>query len=177
MKNHRCQLLSLLFFQGKKPEALYKVKDPEVRQFVEKCLATVSLRLSARELLDDPFLQTDDYEYDLRAVDYGRELDESGSLIRQPFLERHCSNSTYSNGYVNGYGLDGENEWGYHPFAMEPNGIELFEYHDDEHSEDVDISIRGKKREDGGIFLRLRISDKEGWNLLFLTPFDFILKE
>ncbi|KAB1202746.1 Serine/threonine-protein kinase WNK1 [Morella rubra] len=157
---------------GKKPEALYKVKDPEVRQFVEKCLATVSLRLSARELLDDPFLQTDDYEYDLRAVDYGRELDESGSLIRQPFLERHCSNSTYSNGYVNGYGLDGENEWGYHPFAMEPNGIELFEYHDDEHSEDVDISIRGKKREDGGIFLRLRISDKEGRVRNIYFPFD-----
>ncbi|XP_061336817.1 serine/threonine-protein kinase WNK1 isoform X10 [Gastrolobium bilobum] len=51
---------------GKKPDALYKVKDPEVRQFVEKCLATVSLRLTANELLDDPFLRIDDYEYDLR---------------------------------------------------------------------------------------------------------------
>eukprot|EP01018_Ginkgo_biloba_P025529 Gb_22252 [translate_table: standard] len=42
---------------GVKPAALDKVKDPEVRQFVEKCLATVSKRLPARELLMDPFLQ------------------------------------------------------------------------------------------------------------------------
>ncbi|XP_041019748.1 probable serine/threonine-protein kinase WNK9 isoform X2 [Juglans microcarpa x Juglans regia] len=157
---------------GKKPDALYKVKDPEVRQFVDKCLATVSLRLSARELLDDPFLQIDDGEYDLRPVDYGRELDETGSLLRLPFLERDCSNSTYSNGYTNGYGAEAENEWGYHLVEMEPNGIELFEYHDDEHSEDVDISIKGKKREDDGIFLRLRISDKEGRIRNIYFPFD-----
>ncbi|KAG6618201.1 hypothetical protein I3843_07G006500 [Carya illinoinensis] len=157
---------------GKKPDALYKVKDPEVRQFVEKCLATVSLRLSARELLDDPFLQIDDGEYDLRPVDYGRELDETGSLLRLPFLERDCSNSTYSNGYTNGYGVEAENEWGYHLVETEPNGIELFEYHDDDHSEDVDISIKGKKREDDGIFLRLRISDKEGRIRNIYFPFD-----
>ncbi|XP_042987389.1 probable serine/threonine-protein kinase WNK9 isoform X2 [Carya illinoinensis] len=157
---------------GKKPDALYKVKDPEVRQFVEKCLATVSLRLSARELLDDPFLQIDDGEYDLRPVDYGRELDETGSLLRLPFLERDCSNSTYSNGYTNGYGVEAENEWGYHLVETEANGIELFEYHDDDHSEDVDISIKGKKREDDGIFLRLRISDKEGRIRNIYFPFD-----
>lgn len=148
-----------------------------MRKFVEKCLATVSLRLSARELLDDPFLQIDDCEYDLRPGGYGRELDETGSLARQPFLEHNCSNSIYSNGYKNGYDFEAENEWGYHPVEIEPNGIELFEYHDDEHSEDVDISIKGKKREDDGIFLRLRISDKEGGNLFSLLSFDIILKD
>ncbi|XP_027367921.1 probable serine/threonine-protein kinase WNK9 isoform X5 [Abrus precatorius] len=80
---------------GKKPDALYKVKDPEVRQFVEKCLATVSLRLSARELLDDPFLRIDDYEYDFRPVDNG-ELDDFGPLIRQPFFDLHRSYSNFS---------------------------------------------------------------------------------
>jgi WNK lysine deficient protein kinase len=155
------------------------VKDPEVRQFVEKCLATVSLRLSARELLDDAFLQIEDCEYDLRAVDYGRELEDTSTLIRQPLLKLHHSNSAYSNGYTNGYGLEAENEWGYHPVEIAPNGIELFEYHDDEHSEDehVDISIKGKKKEDGGIFLRLRISDKEGWNFFPLLSFDIILMD
>ena len=51
--------LGLTFFitQGKKPEAFYLVKDPEVRAFVEKCLATVTSRLTALELLQDPFLQ------------------------------------------------------------------------------------------------------------------------
>lgn len=151
------------------------MKDPEVRQFVEKCLATVSLRLSARELLDDAFLQIDDCEYDLRPVDHGRELDETAPLKRQPFLKLH-----HSNGYTNGYGLEAENEWGYHPAVeIAPNGIELFEYHDDEHSEDehVDISIKGKKREDGGIFLRVRISDKEGWNLFPLLSLHIILMD
>nr|KYP74447.1 Serine/threonine-protein kinase WNK1 [Cajanus cajan] len=118
---------------GKKPDALYRVKDPEVRQFVEKCLATVSLRLSARELLDDPFLRIEDYEYDLRPVD---------------------------------------RDWCPHPAEIEPNGIELFEYHDDEPSEDVDISIKGKRKDDGGIFLRLRIADKEGRIRNIYFPFD-----
>ncbi|RYQ90856.1 hypothetical protein Ahy_B09g096822 isoform B [Arachis hypogaea] len=136
---------------GKKPDALYKVKDPEVREFVEKCLATVSLRLSARELLDDPFLRVDDYDYDLRPVD-GGELDDLGPLIRQPLFDLHRSYT-----------------------EIEPNGIELFEYHDDddeETSEDVDISIKGKRKDDGGIFLRLRIADKEGRIRNIYFPFD-----
>ncbi|KAK4394836.1 putative serine/threonine-protein kinase WNK2 [Sesamum angolense] len=55
---------------GIKPASLEKVKDPRVRAFIEKCIAKVSDRLSAKELLMDPFLQSDedsgsidDYEY------------------------------------------------------------------------------------------------------------------
>ncbi|KAH7427721.1 hypothetical protein KP509_10G056900 [Ceratopteris richardii] len=44
---------------GIKPEALKKVKDNELRNFIEKCIDTVSRRLPARELLGDPFLQLD----------------------------------------------------------------------------------------------------------------------
>ncbi|XP_020234716.2 probable serine/threonine-protein kinase WNK9 isoform X1 [Cajanus cajan] len=154
---------------GKKPDALYRVKDPEVRQFVEKCLATVSLRLSARELLDDPFLRIEDYEYDLRPVDSG-DLDEFGPLTRQPFFDLHRSYSNFSNDYSNGFGYEGD--WCPHPAEIEPNGIELFEYHDDEPSEDVDISIKGKRKDDGGIFLRLRIADKEGRIRNIYFPFD-----
>lgn len=149
---------------------MYKVKDPEVRQFVEKCLATASLRLSARELLNDQFLQIDECDHDLRPVDYGRQIDDMGPLLRQPLFELHRSNSSFSNGYSNGFGYDSQNEWGYHPVDAESSGIELFEHHDDEHSEDVDISIKGKRREDGGIFLRLRIADKEGWIVFTLFP-------
>lgn len=135
-----------------------------MRQFVEKCLATVSLRLSAKELLNDPFLQLDDCEYDLRPVDYGRELDDMGPLIRQPLLDLHRSSSSFSNNkYSNGFCCDAQTDCGYHPAEIEPCGIELFEHHDDEHCEDTGISIKGKRRDDGGIFLRLRIADKEGW--------------
>ena len=142
-----------------------------MRQFVEKCLATASLRLSARELLDDPFLRIDDYDHDLRPVD-SRELDDLGPLIRQPFFDLHRSYSNLSNEYPNGFGYEGD--WSSHPAEIEPNGIELFEYHDDEPSEDVDISIKGKRKDDGGIFLRLRIADKEGWHATFYFVYAFI---
>lgn len=138
------------------------MRDPEVRQFVEKCLATVSLRLSARELLNDPFLQVDDCESDLRPLEYGREHDQMGSLIRQPNLEFH-HNSYNSNGYSNSYGYEITKEWGYHPADIESSGIELFEeHHEDDHAANLEISIKGKRRDDGDIFLRLRIADKEG---------------
>ncbi|KAL8457972.1 hypothetical protein ACS0TY_035734 [Phlomoides rotata] len=45
---------------GIKPASLEKVKDPEVRKFIEKCIAKVDDRLSAEELLLDPFLQSDE---------------------------------------------------------------------------------------------------------------------
>lgn len=155
---------------GKKPDALYKVKDPEVRQFVEKCLATVSLRLSARELLDDPFLRINERESDLRSLDYGREVDEMGPMLREPYLP--CSDGSYSNGYCNGYGYTPANQWGYHPAELESSGMELFECHDDDHPANVDISIKGKRKEDGSIFLRLRIADKDGPIRNIYFPFD-----
>ncbi|KAJ0571245.1 putative protein kinase WNK-NRBP family [Helianthus annuus] len=44
---------------GVKPASLAKVKDPDIRSFVEKCIAKVSDRLSAKELLMDQFLHDD----------------------------------------------------------------------------------------------------------------------
>ncbi|KZV34754.1 hypothetical protein F511_00656 [Dorcoceras hygrometricum] len=45
---------------GIKPASLEKVRDPGVRSFIEKCIAKVSERLSAKELLMDPFLLPDE---------------------------------------------------------------------------------------------------------------------
>ncbi|KAF8037054.1 hypothetical protein BT93_B0082 [Corymbia citriodora subsp. variegata] len=45
---------------GIKPASLEKVKDNRVREFIEKCIADVSDRLTAKELLMDPFLQSDE---------------------------------------------------------------------------------------------------------------------
>lgn len=42
---------------GIKPAGLSKIKDPEVKLFIEKCLVPASQRLSAKELLNDSFLQ------------------------------------------------------------------------------------------------------------------------
>lgn len=41
---------------GVKPLSLGKVKDPDVKQFIEKCLLPATSRPSAAELLRDPFL-------------------------------------------------------------------------------------------------------------------------
>ncbi|KAK9198119.1 hypothetical protein WN944_013302 [Citrus x changshan-huyou] len=47
---------------GIKPASLAKVADSGVRAFIEKCIAEVSERLPAKELLGDPFLQSEDDE-------------------------------------------------------------------------------------------------------------------
>lgn len=44
---------------GIKPASLDKVKDIQVKEFIEKCLAPASMRLPATDLLKDPFLQPD----------------------------------------------------------------------------------------------------------------------
>ncbi|KAI3717806.1 hypothetical protein L1987_69651 [Smallanthus sonchifolius] len=41
---------------GVKPASLANVKDPEIKSFIEKCIAKASDRLSAKELLMDEFL-------------------------------------------------------------------------------------------------------------------------
>ncbi|KAL0457208.1 UNVERIFIED_CONTAM: Serine/threonine-protein kinase WNK1 [Sesamum latifolium] len=158
---------------GKKPDALYKVKDPEVRRFVEKCLATVSDRLSAWELLNDPFLQIDDYGYDLRPLNYQRDYDEIGPVLRQPLVSAHHSTtSSLVNGYSNYICYEQEHDFDSHSFEYEANEIDLFTSHEDDHLDDVDITIKGRRSEDGNIFLRLRIADKEGRVRNIYFPFD-----
>ncbi|KAK2970386.1 hypothetical protein RJ640_007514 [Escallonia rubra] len=44
---------------GAKPVALEKVKDLQVKQFIERCLVPISQRLPAAELLKDPFLSNE----------------------------------------------------------------------------------------------------------------------
>lgn len=45
-----------MVYQGKLPEAFYRIEDLEAQRFVGICLANVSKRLPAKELLLDPFL-------------------------------------------------------------------------------------------------------------------------
>ncbi|KAK4781957.1 hypothetical protein SAY86_016059 [Trapa natans] len=53
---------------GIKPASLEKVSDPRVRAFIEKCITNVSDRLSAKELLMDPFLQSDEESESVKFV-------------------------------------------------------------------------------------------------------------
>ncbi|KAJ0007387.1 hypothetical protein Pint_30632 [Pistacia integerrima] len=45
---------------GKLPGAFYRIQDLEAQRFIGKCLVTASKRLSAKELLLDPFLASDE---------------------------------------------------------------------------------------------------------------------
>nr|XP_043611995.1 probable serine/threonine-protein kinase WNK3 [Erigeron canadensis] len=55
---------------GVKPLCLSKVKDPQAKEFIEKCLVPVSQRLPANELLKDPFLaQSGSIKVELESVD------------------------------------------------------------------------------------------------------------
>ncbi|KAK4355603.1 hypothetical protein RND71_024574 [Anisodus tanguticus] len=158
---------------GKKPDSLYKVTDPEVRRFVEKCLATVSHRLSARELLDDPFLRVDDYESsDSDTPNY---LQDSGELDPPTLGHRLlniCDNNSLVNGCLGYLGYEPEDDSYYHQLEYEANEIDLFTDNEEDDMENVDISIKGRRREDDGIFLRLRIADKEGRFRNIYFPFD-----
>ncbi|XP_057721343.1 probable serine/threonine-protein kinase WNK10 isoform X1 [Arachis stenosperma] len=44
---------------GIKPNSLNRVSDPQIKEFINKCLVPASERLSAEELLRDPFLQVE----------------------------------------------------------------------------------------------------------------------
>ncbi|KAJ6291066.1 hypothetical protein OIU76_023173 [Salix suchowensis] len=94
-----------------------------------------------------------------------------GPMMRLLSLEPHENTNSYSNVYLNGHGYETQNEWEYQLVEVEPSGIELFEHHD-EHPANVDISIKGKRGDDGGIFLRIRIADEEGRIRNIYFPFD-----
>ncbi|XP_047955164.1 probable serine/threonine-protein kinase WNK4 isoform X1 [Salvia hispanica] len=61
---------------GKKPRAFYKVQDLDAQRFIGKCLETASKRLSAKELMLDPFL----------AVDQADDCSDSSIRCQKPFL-------------------------------------------------------------------------------------------
>lgn len=81
----------------------------------------------------------------------------------------HSNGSLMSHGFCEDLHGEGEDEallenggWEYSDADIEAHGIDLFHGQEDEPLANVDITIKGKRREDGGIFLRLRIADKDG---------------
>lgn len=135
-----------------------------MRRFIEKCLSPASRRPAAIELLNDPFLKVED---DVFCVPGNEDYSSMYNYLHQPAcLDHHhrhggSSGSTASNGGGDGRWDDTEDE---DDDGSMFHGIDqLFnEHEDDEHVAGVDITIKGKRMEDGSIFLRLRIADKDG---------------
>ncbi|KAE9622292.1 putative protein kinase WNK-NRBP family [Lupinus albus] len=119
---------------GKLPDAFYRINDIEAHNFVGKCLANVSKRPSAKELLMDPFLATDQFQL---------------SLLNQP-LSTNQIMILNSNDSVN-ISLDNKKM-----------------------STDM-MTITGSiNKEDNTLFLKVRISDKNGYTRNVFFPFDTI---
>ncbi|KAG8652608.1 hypothetical protein MANES_06G111100v8 [Manihot esculenta] len=65
---------------GIKPASLAKVTDHSVKAFIEKCIANVTYRLPAKELLMDPFLRSDEersLQFNLHHSDTGDSSDSA----------------------------------------------------------------------------------------------------
>lgn len=133
------------------------MSDPELRLFVDKCLASVSERLSARELLEDPFLQVDDTGKVSRVTNHEHYFDKVDRVLQLPNIKDNILMSTSSWDCTN---YEPDHEFEYQELAA--NGMDLFMSLEDDNLVDTDITINGKRNEDGDIFLRLRIKDKEG---------------
>ncbi|KAH9314359.1 hypothetical protein KI387_022986, partial [Taxus chinensis] len=178
---------------GKKPESLYKIKDPEMRRFVEKCLETASRRLPARELLNDPFLQFNDHDLEhvsLRTCSFNQcSPKDTRNGVRMGHIEhRNLQVVDPSCGDII-LNEDEEDAWVPHEIAPLPNILENnpsknrdFTMKGKKREDDTilenntsknrDFTIKGKKREDDTIFLRVRIADKEGRVRNIYFPFD-----
>uniref|UniRef100_A0ACD5U850 Uncharacterized protein n=1 Tax=Avena sativa TaxID=4498 RepID=A0ACD5U850_AVESA len=153
---------------GIKPEALYRVRDPEARRFIDRCLAPASRRPAARELLHDLFLQ----------VGGGGGLASGDGNYNHVHLHqpsRHDKHGYSNGGSVASNGLSTVNDDEDTAPSIERSHCEedddddsryggidlLFNEHEDDNVAGVDIKIRGMRMEDGGIFLRLRIAEKD----------------
>ncbi|KAJ1261184.1 hypothetical protein BS78_09G008200 [Paspalum vaginatum] len=147
---------------GEKPGSLAKIGDPEVKLFIEKCIAKVHERLSAKELLMDPFLldvsdekifypphpnisrsdtagspnPSTSFRYDRVASSVGRH-DCTGSM----------SDSQHSDNYVHD--------------TMDPHAVIS-----------RSITVESQRKDLNTIFLKLRIADSTGHAQNIHFPFD-----
>lgn len=125
-----------------------KVTDPSVRAFIEKCIAKASERLSAKELLMDPFLRSDEgYE----SIGRSLSLRTRHSSKFQYFLQISKAFMLLSSHF------DMSNTEG--SFDQ----IDIGENAKDSSPEiSRDFTVQGQRRDVHTIFLKLRIADSSG---------------
>ncbi|CAN0908906.1 Serine/threonine-protein kinase WNK8 [Linum grandiflorum] len=121
---------------GVKPASLAKVDNPQVKEFIEKCLVPASERLPAIELLKDPFLATESAKEivsSLPSESFAMEIDVSSKK----------SSKTS--------GMESMIE------PMQFSHVEVEKY-----TESNRFRLRGEKNDDNTISMSLRISDPSG---------------
>ncbi|GAB4857653.1 hypothetical protein Ancab_015559 [Ancistrocladus abbreviatus] len=135
---------------GIKPASLGKVTDPEVKQFIEKCLLPASMRLPAAELLKDPFLSSS----------------TSGGMAGNRLLLSDIISDSTSLSKPESYSMDIDSDKKRDPSSVcTRSSIEAL------HSSIVELvkinqakwfKLRGRKDDDDSISMTLRITDING---------------
>eukprot|EP00250_Pteridium_aquilinum_P020752 c24931_g1_i1 orf=466-2904(+) len=176
---------------GKRPEALKQVKDPQLCQLIEKCLAPASKRLPARELLMDPFLQCEGSQSSVQSSPHaGRMIWRANGMDDLSVIseEPHAISATVQISYVlketlpPAYVHDTSDACGcsagdskvlqngdlkpaqsFEPVSLHPK---------EDRARSVDFRVNGKRREDDNVFLKLRIAGSEGQVRNIHFPFD-----
>lgn len=147
-----CMLINLLLccFKGIKPASLSKVNDPQVKEFIEKCLVPASDRLPAKELLKDPFLQPEKFKepfHDpLRLSNQSlKSMDLSKSRPLSMDIDSDDKRLSFS--------------------TCTENKKECYKYpvlQFQRMNNNNEVRLRGKKIDDNSISLNLRIADLSG---------------
>ncbi|KAH7425906.1 hypothetical protein KP509_11G077000 [Ceratopteris richardii] len=150
---------------GKKPAALVKIKDPQIREFVEKCITSASQRLQARELLMDPFL-SDDMDADMietsvsgHGTIWGLHPIPENAYLRPEEVP--------ANGHSgNGGSLQHENRSSGKQLSSEVANVK------EGIRSSKDFRIKGRKQDDKKVLVRIRIASPGGEVRVIQFDFD-----
>ncbi|KAL7158946.1 hypothetical protein ABFS83_02G177500 [Erythranthe nasuta] len=130
---------------GIKPASLDKVASLEVKAFIEKCLVPASQRLSAKQLLKDPFLQLEQSKEVVNALPLIPDA-APRSLNPVKFGPRSMDIDTEYN-----LSVSTESNFGSHGSSV----LEFERSHGNN-----EFRLNGKKNDDNSISLTLRIADQ-----------------
>lgn len=93
-----------------------------------------------------------------------------GSTLRQPSFEVQCSSNSLVNDYSSYLGYEPRNDLDYIIPDFNSYESDTLINREDENFENLGITIKGRK-EDDGIFLKLRMADKKGNYILIHSQF------
>ncbi|GAV68706.1 Pkinase domain-containing protein [Cephalotus follicularis] len=135
---------------GIKPASLGKVNDPQVKQFIEKCLVPASMRLPAIGLLKDPFLATENSKESLCNITLPPMFLPKAVNLQQPEPHPMEIDSHYKKLSVGSSAKS----------INESPGVKTLEFQ--RFTENNEFRLKGEKNDANTVSLTLRIADRCG---------------
>ncbi|XP_062180886.1 probable serine/threonine-protein kinase WNK2 isoform X2 [Phragmites australis] len=147
---------------GEKPGSLAKIEDPEVKLFIEKCIANAPQRLSAKELLMDPFLlDVDDERIFYPLHPNINTSDTAGSPKPTSSYRYDRASSSVGHHERSGSMAESHPSENYAHDTMDPHA-----------ATGRIITVESQRKDLNTIFLKLRIADSTGHAQNIHFPFD-----